>query len=159
MFYLQSSLCELFSGRDVEIRNVHTLHYPHNWYLFILSRMVDSWTVDTLQIFRDNIDTREPPVTLHGQIVLIHTLQDILDEAEATVRKRAWNSHFSGGLGRSCGLGLSRVFLIWRLIHSFVHSFFIQILTMYTICRPLSVFIQWNMYKLWWWFRKTSLEQ
>ena len=26
-------------------------------------------------------------------------LQDILDEAEATVRKRAWNSHFSGGLG------------------------------------------------------------
>ena len=62
--------------------------------------MVDSWTVDTLQIFRDNIDTREPPVTLHGQIVLIHTLQDILDEAEATVRKRAWNSHFSGGLGQ-----------------------------------------------------------
>jgi len=27
-------------------------------------------------------------------------LDDILDEAEATVRKRAWNSHFSGGLGK-----------------------------------------------------------
>ena len=28
----------------VEIRNVHTLHYLHNWYLFILRRMV-GWTL------------------------------------------------------------------------------------------------------------------
>ena len=81
--------------------------------------MVDSWTVDTLQIFRDNIDTREPPVTLHGQIVLIHTLQDILDEAEATVRKRAWNSHFSGGLGRFW----SQSSFSHLAPHSFIRSF------------------------------------
>ena len=30
--------------------------------------------------------------------LFIH-LKDILEEAEDTVRKRAWNSHFSGGLG------------------------------------------------------------
>ena len=29
----------------------------------------------------------------------IYLFQDILEEAENTVRKRAWNSQFSGGLG------------------------------------------------------------
>ena len=27
-------------------------------------------------------------------------MQDILEEAENTVRKRAWNNHFSGGIGK-----------------------------------------------------------
>ena len=41
-----------------------------------------------------------PPGGRYRSGILNNYLQDILDEAEATVRKRAWNSHFSGGLGQ-----------------------------------------------------------
>ena len=50
---------------SVEIRNVNTLHYLHNWYLFILSRMVGR---TLLQISEwDNVSTRGPLQVRHSQ--------------------------------------------------------------------------------------------
>ena len=36
----------------------------------------------------------------YGDLLLLCRMQDILEEAENTVRKRAWNNHFSGGIGK-----------------------------------------------------------
>ena len=100
----------------VEIRNVHTLHYSHNWYLFILRRMVGQFY---------NISNRGTQA-LHYQTDLMsgHSGWSGGDCEEKSLEqsllwrtrsppqyclnvisfyspgKRGWTSNFHGGLGK-----------------------------------------------------------
>ena len=93
----ESILWECVSGWDI---NQECKHSSHNWYLFIPFCAV--WTLGP------SLQSNLPRRIFSGDencshcVHLVFTLcrlQDILEEAESTVRKRAWNSHFSGGIG------------------------------------------------------------
>ena len=52
-------------------------------------------------VFKNGLHASLLLLTLrYGDLLLLCRMQDILEEAENTVRKRAWNNHFSGGIGK-----------------------------------------------------------